>query len=424
MNTSLFGLSDEALVRRVRDLAARERETTIELILHIAEVDRRKLYRRLGYEYTAHWCMHELGMSESAAYKRVKAGCAASRYPAVLKALLEARLHLSGLAELVPHLNAENVGSLVAAASKKSRREIERMLAERFPGPRSKTTFTTVAVVPVAKGVDCSPAGSGNGQEALVNDPYKAPISAPEPSNSLEIPLSPGTVTEADSAATEDDTDYEERVRFVTEFSGATRERLRYAAALLSHVIRDGDMERVLDRVLDLAIAELHKDRFALTDRPRAAKASEDPAYISAETKRLVWEKYRGRCALCGRMHFLQFDHIIPIAKGGSSDPSNVRLLCAACNRAEADRELGALFMAERIAKRRELVVREAAGPYAPRCRTSYFNHVSGSIAAEPLRTSKCRIGPFSDSSSPTAPITAPGSTSWPLFTLTALRWP
>src|SRR5438445_7584886 len=98
---SLFGLSDHDLVQKVRELAIREREATLTLILHIAEVDRRRLYRRSGHEYMAQWCMAELGMSESAAYKRVKAGAAASEYPVVLAALSEGRLHLSGLVELV-----------------------------------------------------------------------------------------------------------------------------------------------------------------------------------------------------------------------------------------------------------------------------------------------------------------------------------
>ena len=84
---SLFSLSDQDIVRDTRALALIERETTVELILHIAEVEHRRLYKP-GHAYMAHWCMAELGMSESAAYKRVHAGRAARRYPTVLSALL------------------------------------------------------------------------------------------------------------------------------------------------------------------------------------------------------------------------------------------------------------------------------------------------------------------------------------------------
>jgi 5-methylcytosine-specific restriction endonuclease McrA len=41
-------------------------------------------------------------------------------------------------------------------------------------------------------------------------------------------------------------------------------------------------------------------------------------------------------CARCGRsfpMDIMEVDHIHPESKGGSNRPSNLRLLCPACNR-------------------------------------------------------------------------------------------
>ena len=43
------------------------------------------------------------------------------------------RLHLSGLVLLAPYLTPENAEGLIQAACGKTRREIERMLSERFP---------------------------------------------------------------------------------------------------------------------------------------------------------------------------------------------------------------------------------------------------------------------------------------------------
>lgn len=43
----------------------------------------------------------------------------------------------------------------------------------------------------------------------------------------------------------------------------------------------------------------------------------------------------------CGETRGLQFDHIVPIAQGGTTSESNLRMLCAAHNRHEADRLLG-----------------------------------------------------------------------------------
>lgn len=54
---------------------------------------------------------------------------------------------------------------------------------------------------------------------------------------------------------------------------------------------------------------------------------------IPEDVKHLVWTRDKGRCRACGDRSELQFDHIIPVAMGGSSDPANLQILCGPCNR-------------------------------------------------------------------------------------------
>lgn len=51
-------------------------------------------------------------------------------------------------------------------------------------------------------------------------------------------------------------------------------------------------------------------------------------------------EHQRGRCAVCPSMKSLEIDHVHPIVLGGSSDPSNLQLLCLPCNRSKGGKTM------------------------------------------------------------------------------------
>ena len=60
--------------------------------------------------------------------------------------------------------------------------------------------------------------------------------------------------------------------------------------------------------------------------------------HISRDIRQRVWQRYGGRCADCGASEYLEFDHIVPVAKGGSNSEANVQLLCRKCNLSKSDR--------------------------------------------------------------------------------------
>ena len=59
---------------------------------------------------------------------------------------------------------------------------------------------------------------------------------------------------------------------------------------------------------------------------------------ISQEVKDKVWRRDEGKCVKCGSNEKLEFDHIIPVSKGGASTYRNVQLLCESCNRKKSDK--------------------------------------------------------------------------------------
>lgn len=91
------------------------------------------------------------------------------------------------------------------------------------------------------------------------------------------------------------------------------------------------------------------KDVLALVrDRERKAKRRLERAHtvlnaeqslqrrresIPRELRRAVFQRDGGRCRQCGADFDLQYDHILPFAKGGATTFENLQLLCGDCNR-------------------------------------------------------------------------------------------
>ena len=59
---------------------------------------------------------------------------------------------------------------------------------------------------------------------------------------------------------------------------------------------------------------------------------------IPKEVQREVWRRDEGRCVQCGSQEKLEFDHIIPVSKGGANTSRNIQLLCETCNRSKSDK--------------------------------------------------------------------------------------
>lgn len=61
---------------------------------------------------------------------------------------------------------------------------------------------------------------------------------------------------------------------------------------------------------------------------------------FSVSERSAVYTKTEGHCAICGKfVPYTEFtvDHIVPLAKGGSNDLSNLQCACGVCNRIKQD---------------------------------------------------------------------------------------
>jgi 5-methylcytosine-specific restriction endonuclease McrA len=151
-------------------------------------------------------------------------------------------------------------------------------------------------------------------------------------------------------------------VALTVTMSRATREKIRRAQELLGHTVAPEAIADVLDRALDQLIVALEKRKHGLHRKPRGvrAKVSHRARHISADVRAAVYKRDGGVCTFvgdrgqsCGCRHALEYDHIVAVADGGASTVENLRLLCPAHNRLEAERRFGKGFMEQQGAAAR-----------------------------------------------------------------------
>src|SRR5713226_2137988 len=140
MNTNILALasslSDHDLLARVAVLAGKEREATVELVAHLAELDTRPaLYAAAGHGSLFTYCTEVLRLSEDATCNRIQAARACRDFPVILDLLASGAMSLTFVRMLRPHLTPENHEAVLARTSGRSRREIEALIAELAPRP-------------------------------------------------------------------------------------------------------------------------------------------------------------------------------------------------------------------------------------------------------------------------------------------------
>jgi hypothetical protein len=146
----LSQVSDDDLLRRLTALLGDSRRVESDLVAHIGEVEDRRLYARAASPSMFAYCTEVLHLSGAEAYLRIAAARAAREHPAILDMLGDGRLHLSGIAKLVPHLTRENAASLLARATHRSKRQIEELVAEIAPRPDAPTVVRKLPVKPTS----------------------------------------------------------------------------------------------------------------------------------------------------------------------------------------------------------------------------------------------------------------------------------
>lgn len=361
--------SDVVIIRDLKSIVVHDRETTAMLLAHLAEVDARRLYAAAGYSSMFAYCVEELHFSGDAAYKRIQAARAGRKFPQLFVAIAEGRLHLTGAGLLSPHLTESNIDEFIAAATHRGKSEIEEWLAARVisnrPAPSTKSCIRPVPQLAPAQ-VDITSnelpfRDDGTQSTRTSTADYSAGVLAPAQvagAGALGDPqLAPAQVVAASGPSS-----VIPEPRFLVQFTidKETHDRLREMQALLSHAVSPSDIAGLFRRALEALAVDVNRKRLGSPrkaihkSKPRRTSTAQAlrTRYIPPRVRRAVWERDRGQCTFtssaghrCGARHFLEFDHVDPVARGGKATVESLRLRCRAHNQLEADRAFGAEFM-------------------------------------------------------------------------------
>ncbi len=299
---NLKNMSDQVLLERTENLVARERELLGEVLHHLKEIERRRLFSQLGYKSIFDYATKQLGYAEDQAARRISAMRLLKELPEIESKIADGSLTLTNLsmAQTLFRQERKRVSASMGAAGfskgekleflskieNKSKREAEKVIIAHSSEPAQLTA---------------------------------------------------------------------ERIRAVTEThveikiiaSNELQAKLGRIKGLLAHSHPNLSMAEAIDLLCDMAIQKLdpaEKAKKMVVLKPKSTSSAPAPDIkrcITARERRQVWKRAGSQCQNCGSTHALQIDHVQPRALGGSDEVENLRLLCRPCNQRAAINCLG-----------------------------------------------------------------------------------
>ncbi len=383
----LAQLSDDVLLSSVKRLTGTSNELTAQLLAHLAEVEARGIHRNMACATLYSYCVYELRMSEDEAQRRCRAARLCRQFPLLLEMLADASIHLTGILLLGPHLTDENQHEVLARARYRSKREIEKLVAQLAPrndvparieplhvSPRATADHATMMAA-LCGPVRNLPPGNGRGE---------APVGALaelELADESSVP-SPASLPEAEPLPAPP---MHYKVQFTADQEYMSL--LEEARALLAHANPTRDFVEVQRLALEVLVAQLrkrkHADRASAAPEPTRASAAlahaeakpatsaqtpataEQASFVArapeaparrrrptAAIARAVWQRDQSRCTYvdergqrCRETSMLEYHHEHAWALGGSTTVDNISLRCAAHNALAAEQDFGRELM-------------------------------------------------------------------------------
>lgn len=265
---NLKHLTDEQLLKDTEVLVGKERAMTLEILYHLQEIDKRKLYCDLKYGSIYEYCIKTLKFSEGTAQRRISSARLLNEVPSIKNRIKNGELNLTHISSAAIFFREQKIKEperkkeVLEMLVNLSKKECDQKLFELSGGVRPNTTVLTIH------------------DETYV---------------------------------------LLQKARSLLGLAITQDELLRML--ILEKI-------EMLERQKFKKLKRTKPDSKSL-DSPPPVEVSR---VIPAEIRREVWERDGGKCVICGSTFNLQIDHIIALSLGGTTTLDNLRLLCFNCN--------------------------------------------------------------------------------------------
>ncbi len=303
-STHLNSISDDKLIDDLKSLALQERKIQKQIILHIVEIDRRKLFLAKGFSSLFEYLTDFIGFSRGTAQRGIDAARLSYDVPEVIDRIEDGTIKLSQVSLLQQSFREvhSKTKTKVSQAFKKD------LVSELI----DKSVIESQVVVKQRLNIDLKQVPRVQYQK-------------------------------------------DESVRLEITLSKSQWQKLEKMRELLSNSVPDGTWDNVLEYVSDRVIQQKDKSRLINRDQKKKTLVQDQTVndnhagsgqrtYLSKSTERIVFNRDQ-YCQFtaepsalttskkCGSKWQLNIDHIQPVWAGGTNDLSNLRVLCGQHNR-------------------------------------------------------------------------------------------
>ncbi len=292
-------LTDLELNSTIKSLAAEERKLTKEILLHIAEVDKRRLYLKMAYPSLYEYLTKEIGYSEGSAQRRIDAARLINKLPEVSNKIESGDLNLSQISKVqrICRQLKKETGKVVETA-------VQKQIFEKLENQTSQQT------------------------DFILANEFQ-----------MEIKAFDKVLLQKDES---------QRVELT--FSKKEMAILKQAQSLVSNKAGGGLKDTILEmakkvvsqselKQSELKQNEPRKERNTVPATVAVKKLSNTTKPISKAVPLKMKKEIKQRDQRCqftdvktGRKceskHFLEIDHIQPKYQGGQNEKENLRVLC------------------------------------------------------------------------------------------------